>query len=160
MTIEERPTTGQLTLMCPDCGAVVTTSPGRRSAGDFCPQCDFPMFWARPSDLVQPVAGSDDAQRRLPGVDGTRAPTQVSCPSCAELNPPDAAICLRCAQPMVLATPAPAVEPPAPLVPAPVVVVEEIVKCEHWPAWHVALLSALVTMTVCAIIMVIVITRG
>lgn len=159
MTIEERPTTGHLTLMCPDCGAMVTTTPGGRSSGDFCPQCDFPMFWARPSDLTQPVASSDDALRRLPGVDGTRAPTQVSCPSCAELNPPEAAICLRCARPMVLPTPTPAPEPPAPQPPAPVVVVEEIVECHHWPTWLVALVSVLVTLTVCAAVILIVTAR-
>lgn len=147
MTIEQQPATGHLTLTCPDCGAAVTTTPGRRSAGDFCTQCDFPMFWARPSDLTVATANSDDALRRMPGVDGTRAVAQVACPTCAELNGLDARFCLRCSGPMVLPTPAPAPEPPAPQ-PA-VVVVEEVVTCSHLPTWQIGLISAAVTVTAC-----------
>lgn len=151
MTIEESPVTGQLTLTCPDCGAAMTTAPGRRSSVDFCPECDFPMFWARPSDLVTATDSTDDALRRLPGVEGTRAQARAACPSCAEPNAPDALRCLRCGGPMVLASPAPLPEPPAPE-PALPVIVEEVVACDHIPTWQVVFITAIITVSLCAML--------
>ena len=40
---------GTLQVTCPECGAVAHVQAGARLASDFCPQCDYPLFWARPS---------------------------------------------------------------------------------------------------------------
>ncbi len=115
--IGESPAT---TLTCPECGTQTTVTLSRRDAQDFCPSCDYPMFWARPEQAAgRPDAGGDDARRRLPGASGATQLATVPCPSCGELNLPGAWLCIRCESSMVVAPP-PEPEP----VPMPVPVVE------------------------------------
>ena len=33
-------------LTCPECGQVTTLETVRRAADEFCPHCDYPLFWA------------------------------------------------------------------------------------------------------------------
>jgi hypothetical protein len=132
-----------ITVTCPECGTVCYLRAGTRLASDFCPTCDYPVFWARPSGPA-PVAGSgDDSLRRAPGASGAAAVATLACPVCSELNLPTAATCVRCGASM---TPPPA--PPAPPLPepAPVVVVQPApppAPCGHPPTWLVALTTAL-----------------
>lgn len=120
-TTEAARPTAEATLACPGCGTVTTVNLARRSASDFCPGCDYPLFWARPADTVLPEAGAagQDARRRLPGASGSTALATVACPACAELNLPAAARCVRCGSTMV---------PPLPQPPAPVPMPEPVVE--------------------------------
>jgi hypothetical protein len=134
-------TDGAFTATCPECGTVCYLRSGTRLASDFCPSCDYPMFWARPSTAAVPSDAGDDALRRAPGASGAAAVATVACPACAELNLPTAHTCVRCGASM---TPPPA--PPAPPLPepAPVVVVQAppVVRCGHPPIWLVVLITA------------------
>jgi hypothetical protein len=135
---------GGVEVTCPECGALATVRAGRRTAGDFCPSCDYPLFWARPQAVTGPAVRTDDALRRAPGASGSLVPTSLACPECAELNLPSAVVCVRCGAPM---TPPP--PPPEPPPPAPVVVVHAPPPppepCGHPPTWLVVLITAAVT---------------
>ena len=61
---------------CPECGTVSTVHADRRLATDFCPTCDYPLFWARPSVAA---AGVDGPHRRRPAP-RARAPPGPRCP--------------------------------------------------------------------------------
>jgi len=90
--------------------------PTRRDATDFCPHCDFPLFWAKDRiPIGGPADAGDDSLRRLPGALGRVVIASVPCPHCNELNLPSAAYCVRCGLSM---QPAP-VPPPPPPPPAP-----------------------------------------
>jgi len=129
-------------VTCPECGTVSVTSPGSRLASDFCPTCDYPLFWARQSATA--AGGPDwspDALRRAPGVAGTLSVATVACPSCRELNLPEATVCARCGALM-----RPVVVAPAPVpAPQPVVVVREEVACGHRPTWLVVTVTAVLS---------------
>src|SRR5712671_2681741 len=87
-------------ITCPDCATVVEIADMARTAREFCPACDYPLFWA--IQAVTPVAASggslpgDGASRRLPGAAGRRPIASAACPTCAELNPVMAETCGRC----------------------------------------------------------------
>jgi len=129
-------------VTCPECGTVSLTSPGGRLASDFCPTCDFPLFWARRSpDVVAGADWSPDALRRAPGVAGTLSVATVACPVCRELNLPEARVCARCGADMRPVVVAPAAAP----APQPVVVVREEVVCGHRPGWLVVTVTAVLS---------------
>ncbi|GAA2241533.1 hypothetical protein GCM10010401_12910 [Rarobacter faecitabidus] len=137
-------------LVCPECGNVATTEAGRRSSTDFCPNCDYPLFWARGKVTTSAAVSDDDTGRRSPGIAGAREAARLACPTCRELNDPAAAVCLRCGGPMTVPLPAPL--PPAPA-PEPVVVRTEV-KCNHWPVWTIILVTAAVSIVLTAAAMV------
>jgi len=135
------PVTGH-EVTCPECGTVSLTSPGGRLASDFCPTCDFPLFWARRSpDVVAGADWSPDALRRAPGVAGTLSVATIACPVCRELNLPEARVCARCGADMRPVVVAPAAAP----APQPVVVVREEVVCGHRPRWLVVTVTAVLS---------------
>ena len=76
-------------VTCPECMTVTTLERIQRHAGEFCPKCDFPLFWAREGILALAATGasSDEAMRRRPGVGGRRAIGTKVCPTCGEHNP-------------------------------------------------------------------------
>lgn len=133
-------------VTCPECGAPAQVRAGRRASGDFCPSCDYPLFWARPQAPDAGAGPTDDARRRAPGASGSALAATLACPECAELNVPTAERCVRCGAD--LTPPPPAPEPPPPP-PAEVVYVEQRVEvpvpCDHLPTWLVVLLTAMVT---------------
>ena len=132
-----------ITVTCPECGTVCYLRAGTRLASDFCPTCDYPVFWARPSGSAPVAGGSDDALRRAPGASGAAAVATVACPTCSELNLPTAVTCVRCGSSMTPPPPPPA--PPLPE-PAPVVVVQPApppAPCGHPRTWLVVLTTAL-----------------
>lgn len=134
-----------MSVTCPECGATSSVRAGRRMASDFCPACDYPLFWARPQSVSAGDTMTDDARRRAPGASGSAVTASLHCPRCAELNLPSAVECVRCGAPM---NPPP--EPPEPPPPPPVVVVQApperiLVPCGHPRTWLVVLLTALVT---------------
>lgn len=134
-----------VSVTCPECGATASVRAGRRTASDFCPSCDYPLFWARPQVAEAAPDQTDDARWRAPGVSGASSTASLACPECAELNVPTATHCVRCGAAM---TPPP--PPPEPPPPPPVVVVQApperiLVPCSHLPTWLVVLLTALVT---------------
>ncbi|SDC59860.1 hypothetical protein SAMN05216410_1990 [Sanguibacter gelidistatuariae] len=124
-------------VTCPECGTPSDIMNGRRDASDFCPSCDFPLFW---SSTAIAVRGADDdsgdALRRLPGTSGKGVSYSVPCPTCGELNLPTAWVCLRCAGSMTPPPPpvlAPVPQPvPAPPPPTPVVPLEEAPRFRWW----------------------------
>ena len=103
-------------LDCPSCGAAWLAHGGpapsaRTSAAAFCPDCDFPLFWAAAGAEANRRA-HDASRRRFPGVDGREALASLACRNCGEPNPPDPqASCLRCG---VALTPPPPPPPPPP----------------------------------------------
>lgn len=112
----------QRTLTCPECGQQAVVSMNRRLAADFCPRCDYPLFWS-PSEVVLDPRGGGESLRRLPGAVGRQSVGSAACPHCAERNQIAATVCIRCGGSMRLAPP-----PPPPMVappPIPVVVEEE-----------------------------------
>ncbi|MGN6245228.1 MAG: hypothetical protein ACTHQ3_16360 [Motilibacteraceae bacterium] len=107
---------------CPGCGRSSWIHTRRRSSEDFCPDCDYPLFWAR-GRVVRADGDSDGASvRRLPGTAGRTTVATRPCPSCSELNPLGNVTCLRCGSLMdpVVEVAAPEPEP----VPVPVAVAE------------------------------------
>lgn len=103
-------------IVCPECGQVAHLVAIRRSAEEFCTQCDFPLFWA-PSAVPTTTPGSSNAAslRRLPGAGGRQRLGSKICPECGELNPMVESYCIRCTADL---DPKPVAPPPAP---APVV---------------------------------------
>jgi uncharacterized paraquat-inducible protein A len=103
-------------LTCPGCGSVSDVERFDKVAEEFCPTCDYPLFWAVSPDVMIYANGeqADTTLKRLPGAGGKRALASAACPTCAELNALDAETCQRCGGPMVLAEPEPEPEPPAP----------------------------------------------
>ena len=138
-------TPAEVTIVCPECGAPSTVSLARRDAGDFCPICDYPMFWARPQDRKGAAQdGVDDARWRSPGASGASLIATVPCPACRELNVPSAVVCVRCGADM---NPPPPPEPEP--VPLPVVApapqeIREPEPAEPFPWWWFATVIALV----------------
>ena len=75
-------------IVCPECGQVTTLTAIRRAADEFCPHCDYPLFWAPTAlPLVAGSAASDATVRRLPGAGGRMMIGTLVCPACGELNP-------------------------------------------------------------------------
>ncbi len=135
----------EVAIVCPECGAPSTVSLARRDAGDFCPICDYPMFWARPQDRKGAAQdGVDDARWRSPGASGASLIATVPCPACQELNVPSAVVCVRCGADM---NPPPPPEPePVPLpeiAPAPQEI-REPEPAEPFPWWWFAAVIAMV----------------
>jgi hypothetical protein len=111
-------------VTCPDCGFVAEFDTIQRSAEEFCPKCDYPLFWVKTdAPTVGGTESIDSTRRRLPGAGGRVTVGSRSCPSCAELNRLSATTCIRCGS--LLDPPAPA---PLEIVPAPTVVPEEVVE--------------------------------
>jgi len=137
-----------LEVTCPECGSVSRVRASERLASDFCPTCDYPLFWARPSASATPDEESDDARWRAPGASGAALASTLACPACAELNTPTAVRCVRCGADMTPPPPPVVVPPPAP---APVVVVQapaDPEPCGHPDTWWVVAVTAAVTATV------------
>lgn len=105
-------------ISCPECGQVTMLVAVQRAAGEFCPHCDYPLFWA-PSGVAVTAVGapaSNSTLRRLPGAGGRmRIGTRV-CPECGELNPMGGTHCIRCTADLDPKPP----EPPPPPKPIPV----------------------------------------
>ena len=145
-TQDGNPAGDSLVLACPECGTVSTVHADRRLATDFCPTCDYPLFWARPSSGASVDDGSsDDALRRAPGASGSALPATLACPACSELNVPTAVRCVRC---NALMDPPPPPPPPPPAEPAPApapVIIYQMEPCEHPPTWLVVLNTAIVS---------------
>ena len=137
--------TGTIVIPCPECGTPSAIHTDQRLATDFCPTCDYPLFWARPSVAPAGVEGrTDDALRRAPGASGTATPATLACPVCNELNLPNAAVCVRCGADM---NPPPPPPPPPPPAPQPVIIVQPPPPpepCGHPRTWVVVLVTALV----------------
>lgn len=139
------PAPAEVTIVCPECGTASAVSLARRDADDFCPTCDYPLFWARPQDrTVAAQDGPDDARRRSPGASGALLLATVPCPVCAELNLPSAVVCIRCGADMV--PPPPPVPVPLPA-PQPVVVVPVVAPREQpkvrFPWWWYLAMAAI-----------------
>ena len=57
---------GTIVIPCPECGTPSPVHTDQRLAEDFCPTCDYPLFWARPS-----VAAARSARRCASGAGRT-----------------------------------------------------------------------------------------
>ena len=108
-------TTGATDVVtCPECGQLATVNMARRSADDFCRNCDFPLFWAKGTVIAPEGQETGASLRRLPGTVGRAATASLICPHCAEPNSPTAEICVRCAlslHPVDIPEPEPEPEP-------------------------------------------------
>ena len=106
-------------IVCPECGTRTDLPAIRRSSDEFCPHCDYPLFWVSSAVAVtKPGVNSDSTLRRLPGAGGRQRVGSKVCPDCGELNPVTETNCLRCRAELDPKPPAPVVIAPAP---APVV---------------------------------------
>jgi hypothetical protein len=116
------------TVVCPRCERSARMETIRRHADEFCPDCDYPLFWAPTAiTLTEGSESSDDTLRRLPGAGGRRTIGTLVCPTCGELNPIDGRFCIRDGSPLrpepeavvvIAAEPDPP-PPPPPLEPEP-----------------------------------------
>jgi uncharacterized paraquat-inducible protein A len=130
-------------ITCPECGHRSELVSIRRSSEEFCPQCDYPLFWvASTVPTTSRGVNSDSTLRRLPGAGGRQRVGTKVCPACGELNPLSETNCLRCSaeldpKPVVVAPVAPPPPPPVPIVePEP----EPLVRPWWW--WPAAALIA------------------
>jgi hypothetical protein len=108
-------------IECPGCGTVTRLDGIVRTAEEFCPECDYPLFWAPAAMAAPAVEGGplDTSLRRLPGTAGRTMIATIVCPSCAEPNPVRNELCLRCRgvlRPKPEPEPAPLPPPPPPRV--------------------------------------------
>ena len=106
-------------IVCPECGTRSELPAIRRSSDEFCPHCDYPLFWVSSAIAVtKPGANSDTTLRRLPGAGGRQRVGSKVCPECGELNPVTETHCLRCRADLDPKPPEPvvAVEQPKPVV--------------------------------------------
>ncbi len=117
-------------ITCPDGGQVAEFDALRREATEFFPNCDFPLFWARP-DGPQLVGADfvDTTRRRLPGTAGRMTIGNRVCPACGEQNPFGITNCIRCDSLLDPPPPEPVIELPPP--PPPVVIIEP--QRNWWP---------------------------
>ncbi|MGH9226698.1 MAG: hypothetical protein ACRD2W_23575 [Acidimicrobiales bacterium] len=92
-------------LACPGCGAVVDLPHLNRSSEEFCPSCDFPLFWAGGSGRADEEGSLALAVRRQPGTGGRQLVATETCMVCQELNRPTAVYCRRCGAEMHPAPP-------------------------------------------------------
>ncbi len=133
-------------VTCPECGTGSVLDLVRRDASGFCPQCDFPLFWADRPDGGGPRGGEDPgAERRAPGAGGEAVGVAVRCPACGEPHPVGHAVCTRCGADLAPPPPLPPAPAPAPEPEPQVVVVREVVPCGHPRTWVVALVASLVS---------------
>lgn len=112
-------------IVCPECGQITTLTTIRKAADEFCPHCDYPLFWApAAAPLAMSTTPSDATLRRLPGAAGRLSIGTLVCPACGELNPMAETHCIRCGaslhpEPEPEPEPEPAPPPPPPPPPPP-----------------------------------------
>ncbi len=147
------------TVTCPECGTVAAVALNRRDSGDFCRNCDYPLFWV-PSRIVlgDGLGAGDQALRRLPGTVGRATIASLTCPHCSEPNPVTAVTCVRCGLSLRPEEPPP---PPPPPPPAPVPVYEPPVyeeEPESGPPWWLWVLVGLVVLAAVVVLAVLLFT--
>ncbi|MBO3088033.1 hypothetical protein [Cellulomonas dongxiuzhuiae] len=150
---------GTDTVTCPECGTRAALDLLRRDASAFCPQCDYPLFWADRGGARAAASDADPAPvRRSPGVEGELAGVVVACLVCGEHNAHARGPCVRCGSDLT-PRPAPVLLPPPAPEPAPQVVqVPVAVPCAHPRTWVVALLAALLGAGVAFVVTMVVLT--
>jgi hypothetical protein len=128
-------------IACPECGLVTSLIAIRRAAEEFCPHCDYPLFWAPTAvPLAIGSAASDATLRRLPGAGGRVLIGTLVCPECGEHNPMSGVDCIRCNSPLFPIYEEPQPEPPPPPLPPPP---PPPAEARSW-WWLVILLTAIV----------------
>lgn len=110
-------------ITCPSCATVTHLVDLRRDASEFCPTCDYPLFWARSTTFGGTNGDSAGAGlRRLPGTAGRATELFLACPNCTEPNPVSGVNCIRCGadlHPVAAPPPKPLPPPPPVLAPPP-----------------------------------------
>jgi hypothetical protein len=154
---DERTATATDVVTCPECGQLATVNMARRSADDFCRNCDFPLFWAKGTVITPEGQETGASLRRLPGTVGRAATAALICPHCAEPNSPTAEICVRCAlslHPVDIPEPAPRPEPLIVVEPQP----EPAPEPERAPGfdwwWVVAAIMAVIAVALIVVLIV------
>jgi hypothetical protein len=131
-------------IPCPSCGTVAHLDQVRRDASEFCPTCDYPLFWARTTGFGTDEGGLDgeNGLRRLPGTAGRVAVASLFCPTCTEPNVVTAVLCIRCGSDLHPAPPEPVtviLPPPPEPEPEP----EPLPEPRRWWPWVVLALIVL-----------------
>jgi hypothetical protein len=112
-----------ITVPCENCGTVSHFDEWRYDAGEFCRQCDFPLFWSKDRDADGPRPSTADVgHRRRPGTEGRAGLARIVCNNCSEpnrVNDDPKAICVRCGALLHQPPPSPPPPPPPPPPPAP-----------------------------------------
>jgi len=142
-------------VTCPECGQLATVNMARRSADDFCRNCDFPLFWAKGTVITPEGQETRASLRRLPGTVGRAGTASLICPHCAEPNSPTAEICVRCTlslHPVEIPEPEPppliAFEPPP--LPEPEPEPEPAPRFDWW--WVVAAIMAVLAVVLIVVL--------
>lgn len=140
-------------ITCPECGALAHFDAMRRAAEEFCPNCDYPLFWA-PSNVPVAVsaAGSDATLRRLPGAGGRMVIGTRICGNCGEHNLLSATVCIRCQADLDAKPPEPEPEPEPVLLTIPPPPPEPKKQRRWWPWVLLALVVVVATVVVIAIV--------
>ena len=134
-------------ITCPSCGLQQGFDVMRRAAEEFCPHCDYPLFWA-PSNVPVAVSsvGSDATLRRLPGAGGRRVTGTKICPVCGEHNTnlPETTHCIRCHSDLDPKPPEPEPEPEPVLMQIPPPPMAPKKRRRWWP-WALLALGVVLT---------------
>lgn len=142
-------------VTCPECGQLATVNMARRSADDFCRNCDFPLFWAKGTVITPEGQETGASLRRLPGTVGRAATASLICPHCAEPNAPSAEICVRCAlalHPVEIPEPEPEPEPIIVFEPDPEPEPQPAPRFDWW--WVVAVVMAVIAVALIILLIV------
>jgi len=142
-------------VTCPECGQLATVNMARRSADDFCRNCDFPLFWAKGTVITPEGQETGASLRRLPGTVGRAAAASLICPHCEEPNAPTAEICVRCAlslHPIDIPEPEPTLEPLIVFAPPPEPAPAPAPGFDWW--WVVAVVMAVIAITLIILLVV------
>lgn len=136
-------------ITCPECGEISTIDIARRRAEDFCPACDYPLFWARSAVITPSGEETGASLRRLPGTVGRAATAALNCPHCTEPNSPTALVCIRCGGDMHPVAPPPLLEPePVYVAPPPPAPEPEIEDDRFWWILGIAIAVLIVVILV------------
>ncbi|MXG88817.1 hypothetical protein [Nocardioides flavescens] len=128
-------------VTCPECGTRSQVALNRRRSQDFCPRCDYPLFWTPSTILTDGDAADQASLRRLPGTAGRVTVASRTCPHCSESNQLTALTCVRCGGLMDPPAPEPVFVAPTP---APVVEPEPEPRRTPWWMWIGGVLTLLV----------------
>lgn len=93
----------QTFVECPNCGERQEDLKDRRSANNFCSECDYPIFFDTQNESGVDATTDWAARNRSPGVEGRSKQNWRDCPVCGEKNERELLHCVRCGAVLLVA---------------------------------------------------------